>query len=158
MVAGTDAAALPRLPILPPFLAMGFIGVMAALHAFAPGLRLVEASLTRAGWVPIALGIGFAVAARRQFVKADTTIKPFHTSSALVTHGVFALSRNPMYTSLTAALVGVFVLLGTLTPGLVIPVFVWIIRTRVIAVEEAMLEETFGDEYRAYKSRVRRWL
>jgi len=63
-----------------------------------------------------------------------------------------------MYVCLTAALVGVFVLFGTLTPVLVVPAFVWVIRSRFIAVEERMMEDAFGDTYRSYKDRVRRWL
>jgi protein-S-isoprenylcysteine O-methyltransferase Ste14 len=76
----------------------------------------------------------------------------------LVTHGVFAFSRNPMYLSMMLGLLGVFVALGSLTPLAAVPVFFLIIRRRFIAVEERMLEEAFGDDYRAYKSRVRRWL
>ena len=149
---------MPRLPFLPPILALICIAVMIGLGFAAPGLRLIESPWSHAGWLPIVLGAAFAITARRQFQRAETTIKPYHASSALVSHGVFAISRNPMYTSLTAGLVGVSILLGALTPVIVIPVFVWLIRTRVIAVEEAMLTEAFGDAYRDYKTRVRRWL
>ena len=75
-----------------------------------------------------------------------------------MTHGLFDHSRNPIYLSMVVALLGIFVVLGSLSPLAAVPVFVAIIRTRVIAVEEVMLEETFGDVYRAYESRVRRWL
>jgi protein-S-isoprenylcysteine O-methyltransferase Ste14 len=152
------SAALPRLPLLPPLLALIGVAVMVGLALLAPGVRLIDPPLTHWGWLPIVLGAAFALSARRRFRRADTTIKPYQASSALVSHGVYGFSRNPMYTSLTAGLGGVFILLGSLTPGIVIPVFMWLIRTRVIAVEEAMLEETFGDEFRDYKARVRRWL
>jgi len=134
------------------------IAIMAALNHWAPGPRLIDPPLTRLGWIPIALGLVIAVMARNQFRRAGTTIKPFQESSALVTDGMFAFSRNPMYVCLTAALVGVFVLFGTLTPVLVVPAFVWVIRSRFIAVEERMMEDAFGDTYRSYKDRVRRWL
>jgi len=143
---------------MPPALFFIYAGVMMVLHFLAPGPRLIHPPLTFLGWIP--LGTGFLVAwlARHQFNRSGTTIKPFHESDVLLTVGAFAFSRNPMYTSLTAGLIGIFVLFGTLTPALVIPVFVWIIRSRFIAVEERMLEETFGDRYRAYKARVRRWI
>ena len=98
------------------------------------------------------------VVGKRQFDRAGTTIKPFETSSALVTRGVFSFSRNPIYVSMMLGLVGFFVVLGSLAPLVVVPAFFLIIRSGFVAVEEAMLEETFGDAYRDYKSRVRRWL
>ncbi len=159
LVAGLPASAdLPRLPLYPPVLALLGIAVMAGLSFAVPGMRLIDPPLIHWGWLPIALGAAFALAARQGFRRAGTTIKPYHLSDALVSNGVFGFSRNPMYTGLTAALIGVFVLLGTLAPVIVIPVFRWLIRTRVIAFEEAILEETFGDAYRDYKARVRRWL
>lgn len=142
----------------PPVLALLGIAVMVGLSFVGPGLRLIDPPLIHWGWLLIALGAAIALAARQGFRRADTTIKPYHLSNALVTGGVFGFSRNPMYTGLTAALCGVFVLLGTLTPVIVIPVFTCLIRFRVIAVEEAILEETFDDAYRDYKARVRRWL
>jgi len=55
-------------------------------------------------------------------------------------------------------LAGIGVLLGTVTPLVVIPVFVRAIQARFIAVEERMLRERFGAEYEAYQRRTRRWL
>ena len=52
---------------------------------------------------------------------------------------------------------GLALLLGTLTPVLVVPVFVVLLRLRFIHAEEAALERTFGQEYRDYRSRVGRW-
>jgi len=50
------------------------------------------------------------------------------------------------------------VLLGSVTPLAAIPVFVWLIQTRFIAVEERMLRERFGAEYVDYQRRTRRWI
>ena len=57
-----------------------------------------------------------------------------------------------------AELAGIFVVLGSLSPLVAIPPFIALIRTRFIAVEERMLEEAFGDAYRDYMKRVRRWI
>ena len=63
-----------------------------------------------------------------------------------------------MYLGLVLVLLGVAVALGTLGAFLPIPLFVWIIQKRFIEGEERFLTEIFGDEYLAYRRRVRRWL
>ena len=102
--------------------------------------------------------LGIVFWARMLFVKAGTTVKPFQESSELVMMGPFNLTRNPMYLSMTVFLLGLAILLGSLTPFFIIPFFVWIITKRFIRVEERMLEQRFGESYRAYKARVRRWI
>ncbi len=59
---------------------------------------------------------------------------------------------------MVVALAGLGVLLGSLTPFLVIPAFAMVIDRRVIRVEEAMLQREFGKDYELFVSRVRRWL
>jgi protein-S-isoprenylcysteine O-methyltransferase Ste14 len=63
-----------------------------------------------------------------------------------------------MYAGLAATLVGIGFVLQSLTPFFVVPVFVWLIATRFIAVEERMLDRRFGSAYADYRARVRRWL
>jgi protein-S-isoprenylcysteine O-methyltransferase Ste14 len=55
-------------------------------------------------------------------------------------------------------LIGVWIVLGSLTPVLIIPIFTWLIQEMFIIEEEKMLEEKFGEEYREYKTTVRRWI
>jgi len=55
-------------------------------------------------------------------------------------------------------LLGIALLFGSLTPFILIPIFVWLIQTIFIKNEEIVMERTFADEYREYKERVRRWL
>lgn len=50
--------------------------------------------------------------------QAGTTVKPFQESTALITDGVFRLSRNPMYLGFVLVLTGIATLLGSLTPWL----------------------------------------
>ena len=76
----------------------------------------------------------------------------------LVTEGPFRYSRNPIYCGMTAALIGLGLLMGTAAPFIVVPAFVLIIDRCFVRPEEAVLETTFGDEYRDYKTRVRRWI
>jgi len=156
----TEAAkeSAPARRILPPMVFLGALVAMGALHQLVPGSEVVPEPWNRLGWVPFGLGFAVAFWVKFRFDQAGTPIRPFEPSTALVTDGLFAWSRNPVYVAMIAALAGIAVVLGTPTPFLVIPVFAWIIRRRFIEVEEPMLEAAFGDEYRAYKARVRRWL
>jgi protein-S-isoprenylcysteine O-methyltransferase Ste14 len=63
-----------------------------------------------------------------------------------------------MYLSLLVMLLGIFVLLGSVTPLIVLLAFETIISTRFIDPEERALECRYGDAYRRYKSTVRRWI
>jgi protein-S-isoprenylcysteine O-methyltransferase Ste14 len=63
-----------------------------------------------------------------------------------------------MYLGMAGALLGAGVLMGSVTPFIVIPAFAGLINERFIQNEETLLEEKFGPAYVAYKARVRRWL
>jgi len=106
----------------------------------------------------MAAGLGVVVAAALQFKQAETAIKPFERASALVTGGVFRVSRNPMYLAMVVMQTGAAFGLGTLLTFFVPPALAWLLTRKFIEKEEAALSETFGAEYDRYKSRVRRWL
>ncbi len=144
--------------LLPPFVFLGALVVMGALHQLAPGPELVPAPWNHVGWVPFGLAVALAFHIKFRFDRLGTPIRPFETSTALVTDGPFAWSRNPIYLGMVVGLAGVGVVLGTGMPFVVIPPFAWFIRRRFIETEEQMLEAAFGDAYRAYKARVRRWI
>lgn len=92
------------------------------------------------------------------FHKASTTVKPFQESTALITDGVFSISRHPMYLGFVMIMVGVALLLGSLTPWLIVPVFAMLMEVIFIRVEEHMLAEKFGSTWQTYKEKVRRWI
>ena len=93
-----------------------------------------------------------------RFKKVGTTIKPFQESSFLLQRGMYRYSRNPIYLGMVVVLLGISIVLGSVTPFFLIPFFVWLIQIRFIIKEEQMLENTFGEPYLQYKARVRRWL
>jgi len=115
------------------------------------GLRWLGLALLAAAFVHAASGVAL-------FLTSRTTIVPHHRSSALVTRGAYRWTRNPMYVGLTLAYLGIAAMLGSLwaLPLLAVPLYV--VHVHVIPMEERQLEEVFGDSYRQYKTRVRRWL
>lgn len=154
----SDAGETKPRRILPPVFFLAALVAMGALHELAPGTRLIWPPYTYLGWIAFAAGVIAAVAVKRQFGRVGISIKPYRVPEHLVTDGLFAYSRNPVYASMILGLAGIFVVLGTLTPALVVPVFAYLISVRFIAIEERLLEDRFGDAYRDYAGRVRRWI
>ncbi|HVU86512.1 MAG TPA: isoprenylcysteine carboxylmethyltransferase family protein [Pirellulales bacterium] len=148
----------PRVRVVPPVYLLAAVAGMIVLAWLVPGPTIIPAPWNWLGLVPLLGGIGLGAVAARLFARHKTAIRPGHTSSHLLTAGPYHWTRNPIYVAMTVLLAGVALMLGVLTPWLLVPVFVAVIAVNVIPVEEAMLGETFGEEYRAYQARVRRWI
>ena len=106
----------------------------------------------------LAVGLIMGLLAAGLFRRAGTDVKPWRTSTALVTDGPYRWTRNPMYLGMTLVYLGLALAADSLVAVLLLIPVVVIIQTQVIAREERYLEGKFGDEFRAYKARVRRWL
>lgn len=145
-------------PILPPNYLLVAIVVMVALHFIGPGPIIIQTPWNLAGVVPLAAGVILNLAADRDFKKHRTTVKPFEESTALVTTGVYRLSRNPMYLGFELILIGVALLLGSLTPLAVVILFPLLMEAFFIKAEEQMLARQFGQSWVAYTNQVRRWI
>ena len=106
----------------------------------------------------ILIGLALFVAAVRNFLRAGTPLPTNQPTRALVTTGIHGWTRNPIY-------LGMFLVYGGIgiaarspwTLILTLPLAI-AIRYGVVAREEAYLERRFGDAYREYKARVRRWV
>lgn len=92
-----------------------------------------------------------------EFLRARSTIIPHQMPSALITRGIFAFSRNPIYLADVLLLVGLSLRWGAVSGLLLAPVLVWVLQTRFILAEEARLRTAFGAGAEAYFARVRRW-
>lgn len=104
------------------------------------------------------LAVGLAAAALAEMKKHKTTVEPGRRPSSLVTSGVFAFTRNPLYLSLLLCVAGLALMTDILWfIGASIALGLVLDRV-VIKREERVLEETFGNEYITYKNHVRRWL
>ena len=110
------------------------------------------------GWPLVAGGMALAVWFARTLHGADTTLRTDKPVSNLVQDGPFRYSRNPGYLSLTLIYTGIAILRNALWAILLVPLVLYVIQREVIEREERYLERTFGEEYLAYKRRVRRWV
>jgi protein-S-isoprenylcysteine O-methyltransferase Ste14 len=110
------------------------------------------------GAVVFVLGLWSILSAGRIFQRIGTPPNPREATTALAVEGPYRYSRNPMYLGMAMVLAGLALLGNALWPLLAVIPSVWFIQTRVIAREEPYLETKFGDDYRAFKGRVRRWL
>ncbi len=144
--------------IVPPVYLLLFILGQVAIHRYWPLAQLFDGPIRYSGLILLALGILFVGWGARAFARADTAIRPLEASTTLVTHGLYRFTRNPMYLGMIQILAGVCLLLGSLSPWLLIPGFILIVRNAFILREEAMMERTFGEQYRNYRSSVRRWI
>jgi len=111
-----------------------------------------------AGLTMVLMSLVVMFLAIRTFHRANTSVEPWRPTSAIITSGVFGVSRNPIYLAFCWAVIGIglilnswWVLLSFIPAAVLITIF-------VIKREESYLESKFADEYLRYKTRVRRWL
>jgi protein-S-isoprenylcysteine O-methyltransferase Ste14 len=137
-----------------------FLAAATVLEAFVPlpilaahalARYLAGAALAAGGFVMIGMGT-------RRFVAAGTNIPPYLPTTVLVVDGIYGRTRNPLYLGTTLVYLGLSVAAGSLWAIVLVVPLLWVINVGVVAREERYLERKFGDAYRAYKARVRRWV
>lgn len=149
----------PRTHVLPPspYAAALFGGWWLDRNFSSMGIEWGD--LTRPiGWVLVGIGLALFLATLLTFWRHHTTVNPYKAATELCTSGPFRFSRNPIYLGDWFILAGVSLLMKTWWPLLFSPIIWLMLRYGVIRHEEAHLEGKFGDAYREYKSRVRRWI
>jgi protein-S-isoprenylcysteine O-methyltransferase Ste14 len=144
--------------VMPPVYLLAAIIGMVALHKSFPGATLIDSPLHWLGLAPFVGGLVLGGSAVRLFRKYKTTIKPGETSTHLMIDGPYRFTRNPIYLGMVALLVGIALMLGSLTPWLTLPAFIWVIDRNIIPVEEMLMAAAFGAEYEQYRAQTRRWL
>jgi protein-S-isoprenylcysteine O-methyltransferase Ste14 len=151
------ARGIARPPLL--YLACLLLGLVLDRMLPLP-LILPEAALIRwtLGGGLIVVGLAIMAAGIRNFSRAATPVRSNQPVRALVTTGIHGWSRNPIYVGMFLLYAGIG--MAALSPWvlvLALPLLV-VLHYVVVAREEAYLERRFGDSYRDYKARVRRWL
>ena len=110
------------------------------------------------GWPLVGGAMALAAWFARTMRGADTTMHINKPVSRVVQDGPFRYSRNPGYLALTMIYAGIAVLRNALWAVVLLPLVLHVIEREVIEREERYLERSFGEEYLAYKARVRRWV
>ncbi len=127
------------------------------LHRWHPLQTVPPRAAAPVGIATLVLGLTLAVVTVRRFRWARTSLQPWEPTAALITDGPYQISRNPIYISYTLLYLGVGFWANSLWPLVFLPLVFWVLHRVVITREEAYLERRFGDVYRAYRHRVRRW-
>ena len=106
------------------------------------------------------LGLVTAMLAILLFKKYRTTVNPMkpEETTALVTTGIFSMTRNPMYLGLFFAIFGTILIFGSWFGIILLIFFVWYINKFQILPEEEAMEKLFGKKYNEYRQNVRRWI
>ena len=135
VIAGFALDWLEPLPLVPDDLPAGLLGAVVFMLALALGIWAVD-TLTRAG----------------------TNVPTNRPTTTIVESGPYRFTRNPIYLGMFGVLIGLAIAFDTPWPLVTLVPFALVIRYGVVAREEAYLERKFGQAYRDYKKRVRRWL
>jgi protein-S-isoprenylcysteine O-methyltransferase Ste14 len=141
----------------PPLVAWACLAFALGLHFGLPVVRVVPFPYTLAGVAVVVAGMAIASWTESVMKGLGASLKPDAISTRLVTSGPFRVSRNPMYLGMTIALLGVAVFLGSGTAFLAPLTFAVVTDRLFIPYEEKKLEAQFGQQYRAYEQKTRRW-
>lgn len=151
----------PGVKFPPPMLFVAGFAAAWLLDLLVP-LRLAPGGarheLRIAGTFLLVLGLGVVLWGLVTFFRAKTAIIPHYPASRVVSHGPYRFTRNPMYLGMTLAYAGLSLILNHAWPLLLLPLVLWSLLALVIRREERYLGHAFGEEYLAYKRRVRRWI
>ena len=159
MVGRDDAAAVR---IFPPGVPLATILLGVALQwrwPLDPGFALPPAVRYGLGAAIVAASVlGLGLWSVLLFRRGGQDENPWKPTPHVEERGPFRVTRNPMYLQMVLVCVGVGVALWNAWILLLTPLCAWVLQRLAILPEEAYLEQKFGEPYRAYKRRVRRWI
>jgi protein-S-isoprenylcysteine O-methyltransferase Ste14 len=135
VIAGFALNWLMPLPFMPAALSAGWLGGV----VFASALALF-------GWAIITI------------TRAGSNVPTNMPTTSIVDSGPYRFTRNPIYLGMMLGLVGLAIAFDSVWMLVTLAPFFLVIRYGVVAREETYLERKFGEVYREYRARVRRWL
>ncbi|MDY6950866.1 MAG: isoprenylcysteine carboxylmethyltransferase family protein [Thermodesulfobacteriota bacterium] len=164
MHANTAAATLskdsPGVNLMPPTVFYTCLIVGGACEFLCPQAFPLFARIVRIvlGLVLAGVGFAFMALAHEQFKRLGTNVPTNRPANTLVTHGAYRFSRNPMYVGGSAFFLGIGLAVGSLWMLAAYLPLACYLSLWVIPREEDYMERTYGDQYRKYSAKVRRWV
>ena len=144
--------------VQPPLLALIHIAAAFILTTLIPLPLVVLPMLEVIGFGLVILGFLIGLGAMLAFRRARQTFKHQDSVPPLVTSGIYRFTRNPVYLGFLLMQVGLLLNAGSYWGILLVPIMIFLFNRLVIELEEALLSQKYGDDYRNYKSKVRRWI
>ena len=148
-----------ELKVHPPIVLVLCLGLVYILSHYLPILA-IPSMLSGLYWYIGLTGVLVALAGIWEFRKAKTTINPTkpEKTSHLVSGGIYRVTRNPMYLGMVCIITAAIFKFGNYFGFIALPCFMLYITQFQIKPEERIIESIFGEQYVAYKKKVRRWL
>ena len=154
-----DAAAVRIFPPAVPVLAILLGLVLDRMWRIDPGFELAApARRWLGGAIAFAAVFGLGLWSVLTMRRSGQSENPWKPTVSIVDRGPYRMTRNPMYLQMVLVCLGVAIALFSVWTLLLTPAVAWVLHRLAILPEEEYLERKFGDQYRAYKRRVRRWL
>jgi protein-S-isoprenylcysteine O-methyltransferase Ste14 len=144
--------------ILPPTYFFLFLVFLIVSHIIFPNRGIIPPRYRYIGIILIICGVILNIWADALFKRSKTTVKPNEMPDDLIVSGPFKISRHPMYLGMTIILLGLAVLLNSITAFIFPIAFVILMEKKFVSLEEKYLEMAFRDKYLGYKQKVRRWI
>jgi protein-S-isoprenylcysteine O-methyltransferase Ste14 len=142
----------------PPLIYAGALALGLVANKLYP-MAFLPRAVSRVLGLPLIFGgLAIGLLGFREMRRAETNVDPYKPATAIVTEGPYRFTRNPLYVGMMLVYSGITALFNALPAAMLLPLALAVMRRGVIEREECYLERKFGDEYLAYKARVRRWL
>lgn len=142
----------------PPLLYVVGLAIAVALHWFWPMPVADHAVTSWVGGIVLVAGLALNVWGARSMGRARTPINPYKPVETIVDAGAFCISRNPLYVGLSLIFLGISLLMNSLWGIVALAPLLVAMHYGVILREERYLEARFGEPYRRYRRKVRRYL
>ncbi len=142
----------------PPLIMLGLFLAALAAEYFWPVSFVRPVLLYWAGMGMMGIAGAVIIGSAGYFHKKGTNVETWKPTETLVTTGLYAYSRNPIYSAFLIFFTGLGIASGNGWNFILLPVLYLLLRHGVIAREEIYLTDKFGDTYRQYQAKVRRWL
>ena len=147
-----------KIKLLPPTLFIICAVLMIVIGLIWPLKNIITFPYNLIGISVLLVGLGISIWGSNKFNQVGTNIQTFDEPNILITDGLFKYSRNPMYFGFFMSLSGIFIILGAVSPIILVLIFLIITNQWYIAFEEEMMLRKFGKKYIDYQSVTRKWI